>query len=203
MYKFKKSLIAFAGLFALLGVIALITPRTGVSQNPNTANPAPKASPTPTDVNVVNTPTVNVGSMPTVNGTVNIANTPSDPVPVAAPTPQTVLAFTETKSLSLASAVFGPYDVSSFRDVRLSFAVDGNNCTGGVFYRLFLSNGTTAFVSPSFDHAGTNGSTLIGVPGQKSMSTSTVSFFKAARPSRSTADRRILGCLSLRKGSER
>jgi hypothetical protein len=57
MYKFRNSLISLAGLLLLVGVIALVTPHVAVSQGSGT-NAAAKASPTPADVNVVNTPAV-------------------------------------------------------------------------------------------------------------------------------------------------
>ena len=46
MYKLKQSLIAFAGLFALVSAVALLTPQTGRGQK--------TSAPTPLNVNVVN-----------------------------------------------------------------------------------------------------------------------------------------------------
>ena len=89
MYKVKNSLIALVGLMALLGVIAVITPRTGVGQNvkapqdvrvvgTTVTQPVSASSPLPVtgDVNIGNTPTVNaqqsgswnvgINGMPTV-----------------------------------------------------------------------------------------------------------------------------------------
>ena len=176
MYKFKKLLIAFAGLLALLGAIALVTPRAGIGQavkppqdvrlvGTTVTQPVSASSPLPVSgsVNIGNMPSVNVASMPTVN--VDVANTPSNPVPIVAPTPQTVLAFKETKSIADNSANFGPYDVSGFRDVRLSCAIFTNNCE--IFYQILLSDGSLVFASDRFDQGGTHGSTLISVPGQK------------------------------------
>ena len=84
MYSFKKSLIAFAGLFVLLGLIALVTPRTSVGQK-NTApqdvrlvgttvtQPVSASSPLPVtgSVGINGTPTVGLaaGSSVAINGT--------------------------------------------------------------------------------------------------------------------------------------
>jgi len=121
------------------------------------------------NVNVVNTPTVssqqngiwNVG----INGTpsVNVASMPNTPLPIVVPTPQTVLAFTETKSYQDQPLTFGPYDVSGFKDVRLSYVTTGNNCQGS--YGLLTSDDRLAFFE-NFGN-GTEGSTLVSVPGQK------------------------------------
>lgn len=60
--KLRNSLIAFVGFLALIGSISLVTPTAGRGQGPN--------GPPTQDVNVVNTPSVNV------------ANTVVNPVPV-------------------------------------------------------------------------------------------------------------------------
>ena len=79
MYRFKQSLIAFAGLFALVSAVALLTPQTGRGQKAPAA-PSPLPSPHPVNVVVTNTPlpvaiagSVNVGNTLSVN----VANTPT------------------------------------------------------------------------------------------------------------------------------
>lgn len=179
MYKFRKPLVACAGLFLLLLSIALVSPKTGIGQanrptqdvrlvDTTVTQPVSANSPLPVtgNVGITGTPSVNVVSMPTVNGTVTVANTSGNPVPVIGPSPQTVLAFSETKDITLDGPVhFGPYDVSSFRDIRISFRVSGNSCPT-VNYILFLSDGSGAFVSPNLAGNG-SGSTLVSVPGQR------------------------------------
>ena len=49
MFKFKQSLVAFAGVFALVSAVALLTPRAGLGQKPS---PIPPGH----NVTVVNTP---------------------------------------------------------------------------------------------------------------------------------------------------
>ena len=75
MYKFKNSLIALIGIFALIGIIAAATPLATQGQGGSANAPPPK------DVNVVNTPDVSVTNTPNVNvantPNVNIANTPN------------------------------------------------------------------------------------------------------------------------------
>ena len=75
MYRFKNSLIALIGIFALIGIIAAVTPLSTQGQGGSANAPPPK------DVNVVNTPDVSVTNTPNVNvantPNVNIANTPN------------------------------------------------------------------------------------------------------------------------------
>lgn len=56
MYKFKQSLLAFAGLLALVSAIAFLTPRTGLGQKPS---PLPPSQ----NVNVVNNPPVQASDL--------------------------------------------------------------------------------------------------------------------------------------------
>jgi hypothetical protein len=67
VHKFKQSLFALAGLLLVLGVIAALNPSTSLGRQ---GQPAGRP---PSDVNVVNTPTVNVAGTPSVN----VANTPT------------------------------------------------------------------------------------------------------------------------------
>ena len=166
MYRFKKSLIALMGVLTLVVIVTVSMPHIGRGASGTGPN-APTAQ--TQNVNVVNTPTVsaqqngiwNVG----INGTpsVNVASMPNTPLPIVAPTPQTVLAFTETRSYHDQPLIFGPYDVSGFKDVRLSYVINGNNCQSN--YALLTSDEQLAF-SESFGD-GTAGSTLLNVPGQK------------------------------------
>ena len=165
MYRFKKSLIALIGVLTLTGIVTVALPHIGRGASGTNA-PTSQTQ----NVNVVNTPSVSAQQSGTwnvgINGTpsVNVVSMPNSPIPIVAPTPQTVLAFNETKSIVGDVATFGPYDVSSFKDVRLSFNVTGNNCPSS--YKLLLSDGVTVAFFSTFGDGG-GGSTLISVPGQK------------------------------------
>ena len=91
MYKFKDSLIAMAGLLSLVGVIALLTPHIAASQGSVTGVATAKASPTPADVNVVNTPSVNVSNTAAnpvqVTGSVIVSNSPTVRIDTTNPLP--------------------------------------------------------------------------------------------------------------------
>jgi hypothetical protein len=157
---------ALMGVLTLVVIITVSMPHIGRGASGTNA-PTTQTQ----NVNVVNTPTVSAQQSGTwnvgINGTptVNVASMPNSPLPIIAPTPQTVLAFNETQSIVRdIPPTFGPFDVSSFKDVRLSFRVNGNNCPG--VYQLLLSDETVAFGSANFGD-GTRGSTLISVPGQK------------------------------------
>jgi hypothetical protein len=80
MHKHKRSLTALTSLLFLLTVVVAL-PHIAVSQKPVTNTPAAPASPTPTSVNVLNTPGVNQSGTWNVgiNGTpnVNVANNPA------------------------------------------------------------------------------------------------------------------------------
>jgi hypothetical protein len=168
MYRFKRSLIALMGVLTLVVIVTVSMPHIGRGASGNNA-PTTQTQ----NVNVVNTPNVaaqqngiwNVG----INGTpsVNVASMPNTPLPIAVPTPQTILAFTETRNYHDQPLIFGPYDVSAFKDVRLSYVITGNNCQGS--YTLPTSDDRLAF-SENFGN-GSGGSTLVNVPGQK------ISFF--------------------------
>ena len=71
MFKFKQSLIAFAGLSLLVAAVAFVTPPTGRGQKPSPVPPAQS-------VTVVNTESQPVP----VTGTVNIGNLGGEPLPV-------------------------------------------------------------------------------------------------------------------------
>jgi hypothetical protein len=154
------------GVLTLVVIVTVSMPHIGRGAS-GTGTNAPTSQ--TQNVNVVNTPTVsaqqngiwNVG----INGTpsVNVASMPNTPLPIVVPTPQTVLAFTETQSYHDQPLTFGPYDVSGFKDVRLSFVITGNNCQGS--YGLPTSDDRLAFAENFGD--GTGGSTLVNVPGQK------------------------------------
>lgn len=167
MYRFKKSLVALMGVLTLVVIVTVSMPHIG--RGASGAN-APTTQ--TQNVNVVNTPTVSAQQNGTwnvgINGTptVNVASMPNTPLPIVMPTPQTVLVFSGTQNIIANSpAYFGPYDVSNFREVRLSFSINGNNCQG--FYNLLLSDGqSVTFSSDSFGN-GSYGSTLVSVPGQK------------------------------------
>ena len=166
MYRFKKSLIALIGVLTLVVIVTVSMPHIGRGAS-GTGTNAPTSQ--TQNVNVVNTPTVtaqqsgswNVG----INGTptVNVGNTTNNPIPIVAAAPQTVLAFTQTRSYGDQPLVFGPYDVSAFKTVRLSYVISGNHCQGT--YALLASDERLAF-SENFGN-GTEGSTLLDVPGQK------------------------------------
>src|SRR5438034_7830962 len=96
MYKFKNSLIAFAGLAALAVVTPLLMPLVGLGSNAAGSN-APTSQ--TQNVNVVNTPTVNAQQTGTWN--VGINGTPT----VSVSPFETVLAYDETRSL-------GPLEVA-------------------------------------------------------------------------------------------
>ena len=73
MYKFKQSLLAFAGILLLVTAVALLTPQTGLGQK--------SGSPTSLNVNVVNTEAnpVPVAGAVTVGNTVTVVEAPKQP----------------------------------------------------------------------------------------------------------------------------
>jgi len=110
MNRIKNSLIALAGTLALIGAIAALTPSTTRGQGDSTVGPTKPveivnttSNPVPTlaqgvtqiagSVSVANTPGVNVLNTPDVNvtnaltldpaSTVQVSNTPGNPVPVS------------------------------------------------------------------------------------------------------------------------
>ena len=75
MPKFKQSLLTFAGLFALMGAIMLISPSPIYGQK---ASAQPSPVPPPQNVRVINSPSEPVP----ITGTVSVANIGSSPLPV-------------------------------------------------------------------------------------------------------------------------
>jgi hypothetical protein len=118
MYRFKNSLIAFAGLFVLPGLIALATPTTSVGQSGK--------QPTPQDVRVVGTSVtqpVSASAPLPVEGSVNIVNTPTVALQATSPTPvrsaenpdrQRVLLWTSMET----GGGFGLRARSEFKDIN-------------------------------------------------------------------------------------
>jgi hypothetical protein len=122
VHNFKKSLIAFSGLLAMITIIAAITPFRGYSQNTQEATAAAQ------DVRVVNTPALPV---PT-----KIINAPHTPVP--------------TKIVNAANAPVQTRDVDGPKAGNI-VTLYANSETGYDFRRVF-SNGTSAaseFVVPA------------------------------------------------------
>jgi hypothetical protein len=82
MYRFKNSLIAFAGLSALIGLVAAVTPNTTQGQAGTTARPAQEVTVVNTAANPV--PVVAQGtSSVTLASPVQIGNGVSEPIPVS------------------------------------------------------------------------------------------------------------------------
>ena len=118
MYKFKNSLIAFAGLAALAVVTPLLMPLIGLGSNATGLN-APTSQ--TQNVNVVNTPTVSAQQ----NGTWNVGINGTPTVNVSPN--ETVLAYDQTRTLgALDFAILPPLDVSGFKDIRVVATVNGS-----------------------------------------------------------------------------
>jgi len=91
MFSLKRSIIACVGLLALIGAIALLTPRTGQSQTETVGPPKP--------VLVLNSPTEPVP----VTGSINVGNLGANPLPVR-DVDNGRQPFHETKSLFLSGS---------------------------------------------------------------------------------------------------
>lgn len=63
----RQRLFVAVGLLLAVGLLVFITPHSAVSQKPGTSAPTAHPSPSPTDVNVVNTPDVNVANTVTAH----------------------------------------------------------------------------------------------------------------------------------------
>src|SRR5215472_9239174 len=131
MYRFKNSPKTVVALAIFSGVIALGYRQS--SFGPKSGS-QPVAGPTasPQNVNVVNTPTVDLapGTSVSVSGTpsVTISGTPNVAIsgtPTVNMTAGTVLAYDQTTTVQVDTVLLPPLDVSMFKEIRVVFTSSG------------------------------------------------------------------------------